>query len=329
VETGGSYSGPIALPQIYPGDDATITTPSRKDYTATRVDSRYTSIKGTISGKAANRIMLSNGSVINLNPKAVILMNGRRSSFNKIVIGMQAQFRVNPTTNESWWVNFAGTGTGPAPAPVPGGTVSITEFTHNAVNKVLAPGDTVRFTMRGTVGGKGTFTIPGTTIKGPMTERSPGYYEGSYKIVDIDKSVNVQPVVSLEVPGYHTRTLKATNPIAIQKGRITPSAKPTPLPAPFIMSPKNNSTVKTPFTISGKASPNSIAVIRVQQTANLGPIGAQLGTLERREKTDSQGNFQTTVDFPARPSGLIYKIQAYQLRGSTKSPVMEIQVKQQ
>jgi hypothetical protein len=324
TELGGTFSGRVGLSQIYPGDDVTIyTLPS--SYKASRIESRYKIVRGIVSYRKSNNVYLKNGLTVQVNPDAKIILEGRRVSIDDISSDMEAEFRVNPALNESWSVSLRDSETKYPPPRDP--EANIESFTHNALS-ILVPGNTITFILKGTSGGTATFSIPGVVSRKPMPERYSGFYEESYTIKTNDPSVKVYPYATLEVVGRNPKKVETGSPITIQtKGVYYPPIGT--ISAPEITSPQFGTRVGSSFTVQGKALPNAIVYIKVEENLSPNRTGTALESQEKKVRADSYGIFSTTFKFILKPSGINYIIRAYQADGTGKtSPTATVQVKQ-
>ncbi len=323
TEVDGTFSGSISLRQLQKGDYALITPDPANNNNAKSIDGKFKKITGIISAFASNKIIMKDGTVIVLNPEAEVYIQRKKVSTSEIQPGREAYFRINPVTNESWWVMLKGITPTASPRP---GEVVITDFTHNG-NRTLEAGDVITFSFKGTPGGKATFSIPGVASIA-MLERSPGYYWGNYTIKKADKSGTIYPFGILAVGGWKTKTVKSTLPIYIRvsSGSTSQSLNPK---APFISSPADNTTVPSNFTVMGKAEPGAKIFVSIQQLTELGPVAADLGTVKQETVADANGDFKIQFSFSIAPKDCTYNIKVYQQRSDGKiSPTASVKAKQ-
>ena len=322
TEIGGTFAGSISIRQIKKGDEAKVTPDPSNSAVAKNIDVSYKKIKGIISAYGSNRAVLKDGKVVALNPNVEIYMRRKKVAASELQPGREAYFRLNPKTNESWWVMLRGQSS----SSTKPGEAQISSISY-PYNKNFEGGDVISFTLRGTSGGKVTFSIPGVG-SGVLLERSPGYYQGTYTVKKNDKSNMVYPIFSLTKGGFRTKTIKGNNPIHINIPKPTETTSKS-LKAPFISTPANNTTVPSSFTVMGKGSSGTIVYITVQHLSGEGPVVAQLTTVNRMVKTDSQGKFSAKFSFAIAPEGSVYKIKVYQKApGGEASPVTMVTVKQ-
>ena len=322
TEVDGTFSGSVSLRQLQKGDYVLLTPESANNSRAQTIEAKFRKVNGVISAFASNKIIMKDGTVIALNPAVEVYMRRKKVSTSELKPGREAYFRINPVTNESWWVTLRGT---PTASPTPG-QVTITDFTHNG-NRTLEAGDVVTFSFKGTPGGKATFSIPGVG-SAVMLEKSPGYYSGNYTIKRTDKNGMIYPFGILAVGGWHTKTVKSTIPlyIRVSSGSSSQSLDPK---APFISSPANNTTVPSTFTVMGKAEPGARIFVTIQQLTELGPIAADLGTVKQETVADANGEFKIQFSFAIAPKDSVYNIKVYQQLNNGKiSPTASVQAKQ-
>ena len=136
------------------------------------------------------------------------------------------------------------TGSQPVPAQpqTPNAPVSIERFTAEQIER-YEPGTELKFTMTGTPGGKGFFTIENIVTNRRMDEVRPGVYEGTYTIRRQD---NFTPALRV------SSTLQANGQTAREQldQRLVNDNEP---PSVSSVSPKDNERVpySTNLTVSG------------------------------------------------------------------------------
>lgn len=310
-----------SLSRIYPGDHVTITT-APGSYQAGLVEARIRNVEGKISAYGANRVILEDGGIVTLNPNARIFYNQNKVSTAHIASGQQGVFRINPESNEAWRVNLSSVS---SQQPHQTGAV-IQRFWHNA-SSALNPGDVVSFILEGSPGGSAYFTIAGVVERQSMREVRSGYYEGSYTVKRNDRNVRTFPMGRIVLNNGSEAELRTSNILEIINHYS--SATDTSLQVPVISSPKPNEKVDMPFKIVGMVRPNTQVVIRVEQSADMGLLSAELGVLQERVQSDNQGRFELSVSFLLRPPGAKYLIRVHQEDAEGKtSPAASITVNQ-
>lgn len=323
TEVDGTFSGSVSLRQIQKGDQVIITPDPANQNAAKSIEGKFKKINGIISAFASDKVIMKDGTVIALNPEAEVYIQRKRVSTSEIQAGREAYFRINPVTNESWWVMLKGVTPTASPRP---GEVVITDFIHSG-NRALQAGDLVIFSFRGTPGGKATFSIPGIG-SAVMLETSPGYYKGNYTIRRTDKTGTIYPFGILSVGGWRSKTLKSTIPmyIGISSGSSSQNLDPK---EPIISSPADNTTVPSTFTVMGKAEPGARVFVTIQQLTDLGPISADLGTVKQETVADANGEFRIQFSFSIAPKDCTYNIKVHQQLNNGKiSPTASVQAKQ-
>lgn len=323
TEVDGTFSGSINLRQLQKGDYVMIAPDPANQSAAKSIEGKFRKVSGVISAFASNKVIMKDGTVIALNPEAEVYMQRKRVSISELQPGREAYFRINPVTNESWWVTLKGVKPSASPTP---GEVVITDFIHDG-NRTVDAGDVVTFSFKGTPGGNATFSIPGVG-SAVMLETSPGYYSGTYTIKRTDKSGMIYPFGILAVGGWRTKTVKSTIPLYIRVAAGSTSQSLDPK-APFISSPANNTTVPSTFMVMGKGEPGVRIFISIQQLTALGPVAADLGTVKQETVADANGDFKSQFSFAIAPKDCAYIIKVYQQRPDGKiSPTSSVQAKQ-
>ena len=228
----GQAATQVPLSQIKPGDQVTV---ERGDNgVATVVTATFGEVRGTIvgMGKLADgntAITLDSGKVIEVAPDAPVTFGGRSVALSDVKTYEKVVIRTNPANDMGYGVAVATAATpnptppGDAPGPVnplpPGTTsVSVTSFTDN-VTKPLKAGETLSATLSGTPGGKASFAIPGVTDNVPMTETSPGVYEGTYTVPRGVSIAHAAVLGKLTFAG-------ATSPLVQAPGTVTVAGQP-------------------------------------------------------------------------------------------------------
>ena len=219
----------------------------------------------------------------------------------------------------------------------PAGTnqqVQITEFTHNA-QKPLSIGESLVFYLKGTPGGVAQVTVPGIGRTINMPEISPGTYSAGYPLSNKNPFANQTPSATLTVGNTRIQA-KAAYPILINVPVWGQHSRPSPTPtagqsyslqAPIITSPSNGAMINTPINISGRANPNTTVVVSVASVTSSGQNG---GKSEQKIRSDTRGNFNTTITPQTTGSQTKHYIQVYQLNSrNRRSPASSIQVYQQ
>ena len=89
-----------------------------------------------------------------------------------------------------------------APAPAP----TLTRFVVTPIERI-EPGAELKFALDGTPGARASFTIENVAGNVPMSETTPGHYEGSYTVRRLDKISEGMPIVAtLEANGQAVRS---------------------------------------------------------------------------------------------------------------------------
>jgi hypothetical protein len=125
---------------------------------------------------------LTDGSHVQVSSNAAVVMAGRTMALTDIHLNETVVIHTDPVTKMGYRVSVQ---TAQAPVPVtpvpPIAPVSIQSFATD-ISHPLKAGDVVHATMTGTPGATATFSIPEVVEDVPMTETSPGQYEGSFTV---------------------------------------------------------------------------------------------------------------------------------------------------
>jgi hypothetical protein len=227
TNTGGS----VSLVELRPGDQVRVTVDANNRAIAIRATYRVAS--GRIEAVTASVIVLNNGESFRFSPNVGVTIDGRDARIADLRAGMAATLRINPQSNVVWAVEARRTVGAPAPTPPPAvGAVTVTSFTHNA-QRPLGAGETLTVTLRGTAGGRATFSIGDQIRDVAMNETQPGVYVGMYTVRPGDNLVNV-PVFGRLVVG------NASSPM-VQSG--TPLTLDTTAPRVVDVAPTNGARI--------------------------------------------------------------------------------------
>ena len=315
----GRAATQVPLKEIKPGDQVTRWSGAT---TASPPSSRPRSArwKGTIVGigKLAGgntAITLDSGKVIEVASDAPVTFGGRSVALSDVKRYEKVVIRTNPANNLGYGVAVATAATpdptppGEAPVtnPLPTGetSVSVTSFTDN-VTKPLKAGETLLATLSGTPGGKAGFAIPGVVENVPMTETSPGVYEGSYTVPRGVSVAKASVLGRLTFAGVTSALIQAPGTITIAgqppkitdfgpaKGATVETARPL-IYAQFASPTVGVNTDDTRLTLDGKpVTPDAVTptLLTYKPAEGLagGPHVAHLSV------TDLAGN-ATTLDW--------------------------------
>lgn len=162
--------------------------------------------------------------------------------------------------------------------------VPITSVAHNATRPVSL-GQSFTVTMAGKPRGTATFSI-GTMKAGiPMTETTPGIYQGRYTAEKGDVAFAARIIAQLVTETGEQFTRECSEPITI----LTVAPR-----APSITSPSEDEVVEGPVTVHGKAQPGvTVRVQVVRKTRTLGLWSDRDVIAAQEVKVDSDGGFVT------------------------------------
>jgi hypothetical protein len=204
-------------------------------------------------------------------------------------------------------------------APVPAG--AITSVTVTPTGRPLVPGDVMTVVAIGPAHGTATFAITGLRNGLPMTESAnqPGTYVGNYAVQPGDFVQNTTVVVSLTAPTGQLLTARAPSPVTISASAIVPPAMGG---APVISQPGPGTPIRTPFTVTGTAPPDSLVKVQANYngTVLLFPIQGTLGT--QTVTADANGNWSATFTQapPVRGVNVTISATLVDYTGAARSP---------
>ena len=229
----GQAATQIGIKDISPGDQVSIQRTA--DGTASIITATFGQVKGKIVGigKLANgntALTLDSGRVVELAANAPITFDGRKVEIGDIKPYESVVIRTNPDNSLGYSAavvtadtpNPTPPGAGNVPAPNPGNgvldgtsvSVDVTSFTTNA-DKPLRAGDVLTATLAGSPSGKADFSIPGVADNLPMTEISPGVYEGRYTIPKNVSAANAAVLGRLVRAGVTSALIQAPNRLTV------------------------------------------------------------------------------------------------------------------
>ena len=229
----GQAATQIGIKDITPGDQVTVQ--RRADGTASIITATYGQVKGKIVsiGKLGNgntAFTLDSGRIVELTPDAPITFDERRVGIGDVKPYESVVIRTNPGNSLGYGVAVVtpdapnptppGAGTVPVQNPTGGildGTtvsVDVSSFTTNA-DKPLRAGDVLTTTLAGSPSGKADFSIPGVADNLPMTEISPGVYEGRYTIPKNTSAANAAVLGRLVRAGVTSALIQAPNRLTV------------------------------------------------------------------------------------------------------------------
>ena len=185
-----------------------------------------------------------------LTPDAPVTFDGRTVGIDDVKPYESVVIRTNPGNSLGYGVavvtpdapNPTPPGAGNVPAPNPGGgvlegtsvSVDVTSFVTNA-DKPLRAGEVLIATLAGSPSGKADFSIPGVVDNVPMTEISPGIYEGRYTIPKNVSAANAAVLGRLVRAGVTSTLIQAPS-------RLTADSQP---PKITDFGPTQNATVES------------------------------------------------------------------------------------
>lgn len=177
--------------------------------------------------------------------------------------------------------------------------VAIESFKAQPVQQ-LDPGTELDFTLVGTPKAKATFSIEGVTNNQPLSEVSPGTYEGKYVIRRQDvlpTAGNVNVTARLQ-SGRDSIRARLDSPLVASGSGSTTTTTQLPLE---IISPQNNSSVQGSVELKGRSAPGATVSVNVQAVTSLaGLVGVNRNILSQSVQADPQGNF--SVSFKPTPA---------------------------
>jgi hypothetical protein len=210
VNVDTNAGGSVSLAELRPGDQVRVTVDDRNRALAVRAT--YRTASGRIEAVTASLLVLADGRSLRFAPSVEVTVDGREARVGDLRAGMAASLRVNPDTNEVWAVEARRASGAPAP-PAPG-PVAVKSFTHDA-ERPLRAGEVLTVTLRGTPGGRATFSIGDRIRDVGMGETQPGLYVGSYTVRPGDNVANV-PVFGRLVVGNATSPLvQSATPVTL------------------------------------------------------------------------------------------------------------------
>jgi hypothetical protein len=201
VNVDTNAGGSVSLAELRPGDQVRVTVDDRNRAVAIRAT--YRTASGRVEAVTASLLVLEDGRSFRFASSVEVTVDGREVRVGDLRAGMAGSLRLNPETNEVWAVEARQAAAAPAP-PGPG-PVAVTSFTHDA-ERPLRAGDVLTVTLRGTAGGRATFSIGDRIRDVAMNETQPVVYVGSYTVRPGDNVVNV-PVLGRLVVGNATSPL--------------------------------------------------------------------------------------------------------------------------
>ena len=206
------------------------------------------------------------------------------------------------TAEKSWHFTVATAG-GPAIA-----------VRHDATQP-LGSGETLKVTLTGPRGGTATFDVGDLATGLAMTEdaRTPGRYDGSYRVPSLPQGQEVRIVGHLKPRVGQELAAEATADVTLLPGE---------LPAPTIAAPTEGQSVReASLHVQGTSLPNARVKIRLEYTAKGRITGLPYaGVLADTEVTaDADGNFRSEPISLAIPV-LLPRDVKYKLTAATLGP---------
>ncbi|MDR3710426.1 MAG: copper amine oxidase N-terminal domain-containing protein [Capsulimonadaceae bacterium] len=218
------------LSGLIPGDHVRVTRIS-DDGPATVVSVHFDEIAGTLKDivplpDGSRVVLLQDGQNAQVAPDAPVSSGGHPISWTDIHSGALVGVRIEPQRKVGYAVTVKN-----VPAPVsasPAREVSINSFQIDAAGP-LKGGDTLKATLRGTEKAKAEFAIPGIVETVPMTEVSPGVYQGSFVVPAGLNASGASVIGKLSVDGARAPVLiqAAQNLVIDSKPPVIANATPS------------------------------------------------------------------------------------------------------
>ncbi|HEY3328836.1 MAG TPA: stalk domain-containing protein [Capsulimonadaceae bacterium] len=229
LQKGKEPASEVSISQLLPGDTVQVSRDAAGG-PASVIRANYNEVRGPV--KSVGKLLSGShvltlgspgeDSTLEIVANAPITADGRAVSWGDIHVRDIVAVRVDTANSVGYAVNVltnAASVPQPTPAPDPEKPVTINSIRVDG-NGPLKGAENLRVVIRGTEGGRATFAVPGIVDSVPMTETSPGVYQGNYPV---PQGVNINGGAVL---GRLT-TRGGGQPVLIQAGQtVTIDSKP-------------------------------------------------------------------------------------------------------
>lgn len=212
----GQAATAVALTDLKPGDQVTVQRDSSGNVVS--ITASYGEVKGTVKsvGRLAsgnNIITLDDGTTVELERDAPVTMAGNGIKLSDVKPGETVVVRTNPGNNVGFGVAVV-TGNNPNPTPPGQVAVSVSSIAYNSTRPLRAV-DSLLVTLKGTPGGKASFSVPGLTEDVAMKETAPGVYQGALPVPKNTSVVGASVLGKLTANGQTAPLIQAGTPLTV------------------------------------------------------------------------------------------------------------------
>lgn len=200
--------------------------------------------------------------------------------------------------------------------------VPITSVAHSA-DKPVVLGQSFTVTLAGKARGQASFDIGTLKVGLPMTETTPGIYQGRFTAEKGDVALGVRIVAHLITESGEKFSRECSEPVTI----VTVAPR-----SPRITSPSEGDLIDQPLIVTGHAQPGVTVRVQVVRTVRKLGIWSDTDVIAAHEvKVDSDGTFATSkMPLPGRGKAETVTVQAVAIDpAGQRSEIVSVKVQLQ